>query len=396
VTAPTAPDAVAADSIVEPDARSRGFVRALRSRRTRWLVGVVLVFALVVVAILVVLGSVARRQADDPRSSIGAAAGALAALLTDQGVRVVTTDRVADAAGRLGRDVTLVVANGDRLSAADAGRLLAGGAGRVILLRPNTSTLTAFGARATAVSPATATVTPACSAPDAQRAGTITVRDVQATYRAEGPAEVSCYPTAGGGRLWLRVPTAAGPSVDLVAGGISNAALGSDGNAALAMGVFGDRPGVVWLMARSQTPTDGDADPTLLPGWWELAVVQAVIGLVAVGIWRGRRLGPILSERLPVTVRAAETVEGHGRLYYRLRARDRAAERLRAGARQRLSRVLGHAEDPAALSGSVAARTGQEAGVVHQLLFGPAPDTDDHLVGLARDLDRLEQEARRL
>ncbi len=83
--------------------------------------------------------------------------------------------------------------------------------------------------------------------------------------------------------------------------------------------------------------------PTLLPPWWQIAVVQAFLGLVVVGIWRGRRLGPILVEPLPVAVRAAETVEGHGRLYHRLGARDRAAEALRSGTRARLGRAYGSA-----------------------------------------------------
>ena len=55
------------------------------------------------------------------------------------------------------------------------------------------------------------------------------------------------------------------------------------------------------------------------------------MAFLVVGVWRGRRLGPIMTEPLPVTVRAAETVEGHGRLYHRLNARDRAANALRAG-----------------------------------------------------------------
>jgi hypothetical protein len=375
-------------------ARRSGLARLLRSRRTRWLVGLVLVAALVVLAILVVLGSAAARRADDPRSSTGTGAGALAALLSAQGVRVTTTDRVSDTVSRLGPQATLVVANGDRLTAAEAHRLLKAGAGRVILLRPNTPALTAFDVRATARTPSTDTVAPGCSVPEATRAGSISVSDVRATYRTDGRAEVSCYPTVAG-LLWLRVPTGAGPSVDLIGGGISNAALGADGNAAFAMNVFGSRSELVWLMAQQPAPTR-TGEPSLLPAWWEPAVVQAVIGLLAVGVWRGRRLGPILTERLPVTVRAAETVEGHGRLYYRLRARDRAAGSLRAGARRRLSRVLGHGEDAAALSASVAARTGQEPALVHRILFGPVPDTDDHLVDLARDLDRLEQEARRL
>ena len=89
-------------------------------------------------------------------------------------------------------------------------------------------------------------------------------------------------------------------------------------------------------------------------------MVQFALAFWSSAIWRGRRLGPILSERLPVTVRAAETVEGHGRLYYRLSARDRAAGALRAGSRQRLSRAFGHADDALALSAAVGARTGRD------------------------------------
>ena len=120
------------------------------------------------------------------------------------------------------------------------------------------------------------------------------------------------------------------------------------------------------------------------------------MAFVVVAIWRGRRLGPILSEPLPVRVRAAETVEGHGRLYHRLAARDRAAEALRAGSIARLSRAFGHAEDPLALSAAVARRTGRDPAEVRRLLFEAVPGSDDDLVNLARHLDRLEQEARRL
>ena len=110
--------------------------------------------------------------------------------------------------------------------------------------------------------------------------------------------------------------------------------LGEEGNAALAMNVLGS-PAEAGLADGRATEARGvdpaDAPPRLLPAWWQIGVVQAFVALVVVGIWRGRRLGPILSERLPVRVRAAETVEGHGRLYYRLNARDQAAEALRAG-----------------------------------------------------------------
>jgi hypothetical protein len=117
----------------------------------------------------------------------------------------------------------------------------------------------------------------------------------------------------------------------------------------------------------------GGAQPTLLPSWWQIGVVQAVIALVVVGIWRGRRLGPILTEPLPVTVRASETVEGHGRLYHRLAARDRAAEALRTATRQRLSRSFGAADDPEVLAEAVARRTARSPNEISRLLAGPAP-----------------------
>ena len=59
----------------------------------------------------------------------------------------------------------------------------------------------------------------------------------------------------------------------------------------------------------------------------------AVLGGLLV-LWRARRLGPVVTEPLPVVVRSAEVVEGHGRLYSRAGARDRAAAALRAGTMQ--------------------------------------------------------------
>lgn len=371
----------------------------LRSPGTRWLAGVALVALLVVVAISVVVGRADRQQTDDPRSATPSGAGALGQLLDTEGVRVRTTNRVDDAVAQTARATTLVVAAGDRLSDDEAERLNRTPAARLVLLRPTSAALSRFGVRAEGAAPAAGTFAPSCPADAAQRAGAVHFEDLRASYRAVGPVDprpdrdFACYPT-GAGAAYLRTTTASGRSVDLLAGGISNAALGVDGNAALAMNVIGSQPQVVWLMARTDPGPAADRKPTLLPSWWEMAVVQAFLGLVAVGIWRGRRLGPILSEPLPVTVRASETVEGHGRLYDRLHARDRAAEALRSGARARLSRVFGHAEDPVALSEVVGSRTGRDPGLVRRLLVGPAPVTDDDLVELTRALDRLEQEAR--
>jgi hypothetical protein len=87
-------------------------------------------------------------------------------------------------------------------------------------------------------------------------------------------------------------------------------------------------------------------------------------------------------------------VEGHGRLYYRLGARERAAEALISAARARLGRAFGH--DPDQLSAVIADRTGRDVRSVQGLLYGVAPETDDDLRDLAVGLDQLEQEANRL
>lgn len=50
---------------------------------------------------------------------------------------------------------------------------------------------------------------------------------------------------------------------------------------------------------------------------------------------------PLVAERLPVTVPAAETTEGHARLYEQAHARDRAADVLRSATRTRLAPLIG-------------------------------------------------------
>ena len=365
-------------------------------RRVRWVAGIAATVTLVVLALVVTVGRANRQQADDPRSTTSAGAGALRVLLAAEGVDIQVTDRVGDAVEASGTDRALVVANGHELNEADAQRLLTAGFGRVILLRPDPPTLRRFGVRAEGRPPTRSKIPPSCPSDAAEQAGAVAFEDARSAYASTGPADFSCYPAEAGGYAYLRVVTAAGPTVELVGGGVSNALLDQAGNAAFGMNVFGAQGEVTWLMVRKESPGAESAPPGLLPPWWPIALTQAAVAFAIVAVWRGRRLGPIMTEPLPVTVRAAETVEGHGRLYHRLNAYDRAARALRAGTVGRLSRAYGHADDPLALSGVLADRTGLDPGQVRRMLVDARPTTDDDLVNLARDLDRLEQEARRL
>ena len=370
--------------------------RPPRPRRRRpwlWLVGLVLVLGLIGLTVALFSSAASSNRADDPRSVLPTGTAALAQLLSDEGVRIVPVDTVDRAVDLTGPGATLVVANPDRLRADEGRRLMATRPGRLIVLRPSTSGLRAFGAAATASASADGVVEPGCAEPAATRAGSIQLVDARAVYRSQAQPSLRCYPV-GDGAAWVRTGGIAG-SLDLVAGGVSNADLGGEGNAAFAMNVFGSQSTVVWLMAERQSAGERPSRPSLLPSWWAIGVVQLVLALVVVGIWQGRRLGPIMVEPLPVRVRSSETVVGHGRLYFRIGARDRAAEALRAGVRDRLGRRFGHRHDPDALTATLAEESGRSAQQIWRLVYGPAPATDDELTALARALDELEQEVHR-
>jgi hypothetical protein len=125
-------------------------------------------------------------------------------------------------------------------------------------------------------------------------------------------------------------------------------------------------------------------------------VLQLGIATVLAAIWRARRLGPLVPERLPVIVRASETVQGHARLYQSRRARDRAAAVLREAMLARVLPALGLARDasPDAVSDALASRSRLSQQVVTTIVFGSPPASDTELAALVRDLDRLEREVR--
>ena len=175
---------------------------------------------------------------------------------------------------------------------------------------------------------------------------------------------------------------------------LTNDRLDERGNAALALGLLGERPGgVLWLVPRPGRPVQDETSLTdLLPDGLLLGAVQLLVALAVLALWRARRLGRVVTEPLPVVVRAAEAVEGRSRLYRAAGARGPAAEALRAATAERLARRLGAPAgvDPAGLVALVVDRTGDDPAVVQALLYGGAPADDAALVRLADDLHALE------
>ena len=356
-----------------------------RVRRARGPLAVA-VLVLLAAVVLTVVGARADRGALDPDSVEPAGSAALAALLRDRGVTVVPADHP-EALAALGPATTVLVTVPDRLRRADLAALARSGA-RVVLVAPGERALEALapGVRTGTPPPAlldTADPAPACGLPAADAAG---VADLDGAVYEVTPPAVGCYPRGAVVGLALSGTT----TVLGAATPFTNDALDRVGNAALTMRLLGATPRLLWYSPPVLPDADGTTPLVRLvpPGWVWGGATLLVAGLVT-ALWRGRRLGPPVPERLPVRVPAAETTRGRAGLYRRLGARGRAAEVLRADARRLLTARLGPATPEALTTAVAGAAPGYDAATVTDLLYGSAPADDRALVELADALDRL-------
>jgi hypothetical protein len=348
-----------------------------------------LAFAVVVALGAVLVSSLSSKpgRALDPSSARKNGSKALAVLLRHGGTAVDRTTRLASAV-HADADTTVLVASAGSYSDAQLGQL-GQSAARLVLSAPSISALSALTRDVVPVGAVSGPTDPGCSEAGALAAGRVELPASTSTFRSDRGA--SCYD----GAVIIDSRVVVLGSRDL----LRNDTLAHKGVAALALNTISDNGAsrrILWLLPGTEAA--GPGAPTI----WQLFPAGAhraffwllVLGLLLV-LWRGRRLGPAVTEPLPVVVRAAEVVEGHGRLYRRAGARDRAAAALRAAT---LSRLVAHAGlhrtvSVVEVAAAVAATSGRAAGEVGYLLGGPAPSDDDALLQLAVELDALEAAA---
>jgi hypothetical protein len=279
---------------------------------------------------------------------------------------------------------------------------------------------------------ATGTALPDCTAPYAQDAGRASVR--RFTYNTfNEPSTVDCY---HGSVVRIEQPTnprgvgLAGTVETIVVGAndpFRNGRIGEHGNAVLATELLTANDRLIWVDVHKREPrprgdlnlqlpqyrrgnqdrhSQGDPLFQAFPaGLWAMLVL-ALTAAALLGVVRARRLGPPVSEPLPVLVPAAESVTGRGRLYERISARGATLEALQSAAIIRLARVVdpyggvperelirrpGDAPSPAAeaLIAKIAERIGWPAETVRYILFARASKHDDGLARAVADLDDL-------
>ncbi|WP_407317001.1 DUF4350 domain-containing protein [Isoptericola halotolerans] len=398
----TSPTGTWTSAPVTGDGTTLGSRSRRRWRAVRWVVWgmAALLLAALVLAVMRPPGSVIPY---DPENSRPDGSRALAQVLGRQGVQVEHVARVADAVDAAGAGTTLLVTPApfllpeqvDALAAAEADVVLAGADDGLLRAVTGDQVQRTPWREAPALP-----VEPGCDVPAAVAAGP---SELQPGLEAVGPAVTTCW-ADGQGASVLAALERYGRSVVAVddAALLRNDTVLTEGNAALALHLLGAHERLVWLVpdpadSTVETSAPDPAPASVLPDWFGTVLWWAVLVALVVILWRGRRLGGLVAERLPVVVPSAESTRGRARLYRRARSRGHAAAGLRAATAQAVAQRLGLARSthPDAVVDAVVRATGRDPREVADLIYGPPPADDAALSELARRLDTLESEVHR-
>jgi hypothetical protein len=374
-----------------------------RAHRGSTLAVALVVLTLAVLTVLSV-GSAVRGGALDPENPKADGAQAVARVLARHGIRV-TVVRGADAFDRtpVDGDTTVLVTSTEQLGSGTARALDVHdvAAGAVVLAAPGPAVISALRLPLDLDAAVLDGRTPAGCDDPLLRGLSVEVGP-SAGYRARpGSGAVDCFRGSGTDPVALVSRVDGGVPTYAVGGTgvLTNARVAHADNAAVALRLLGQHARLVWYVPDARDIAAGDAGSVraqlpraLVPALWLLG-----IAVLATMLWRGRRLGALVVEPLPVVVKAVESTQGRGRLYRRVRARSHAAGILRTAATRRLAARLRlpATTDALTLVPAVAHATGRDLGDLRDLLVSrPVPD-DAALTRLARDLVALEKEVHR-
>jgi Domain of unknown function (DUF4350) len=370
-------------------------------RGNRALLGIVgAVLATVSLLTVLAVRSAGRGDDLDPRNPSPNGAQAVARVLAAHGVRVTVVRRAAELERTtIDADTTVMVTSSGHLGRSTAQRLAvrAATAGALVLAAPTTTLIEALRLPflVDAAEPDRA-VEADCVDP---LLGDLSV-DVAASagYRSHDADVTTCFPGPGEDPASLVARVDGDTTVYAVGAAdlFANDRVQRSDNAAAALRLLGQQDRLVWYVPDARDVVAGDSGPltTQLPRGLFPAVWLVGAAVLASMAWRGRRLGPLVVEPLPVTVKAVESTQGRGRLYRRVRDRAHAAGILRAATARRLTARLrlpaGTEVDR--LAAAVAATTGLDAVAVLDVLADRSVADDSDLTRLAADLAALERE----
>ena len=175
----------------------------------------------------------------------------------------------------------------------------------------------------------------------------------------------------------VAVPTGRGVVVSIGAPSLLvNDRFDEASNAVVAAALLAPAPGTtVAIVERAVAGSGDDTLADLVPDRVLDALLQLAIAFCLYALWRARRLGRPVAEPQPVQIEGSELVVAVGNLLRRSKDPDRAAALLRRGLERQL-----------------AGRSGVDRDALTEVLERPVR-SDAELLALARDIDRIRQEA---
>lgn len=386
----------------QPRSAEADRARSATPRRRRLVLAAVL-GAMVLAALLITWGGGPATTSVplDPDNPTFNGTQALARVLQDRGVDVVVArGRTELARAGVTADTTVVLSTTTALresTITDLGTLTRP-AERLVLVRPERRVLRQLAPEVSQRDAFRQNLVSTCDTADVRPGETLSRS--QAEYLLRGSTN-ACFVTEDYA-AYLEIP-ARGQHAPMVLLGssdlVTNERVTDADNAGIAIRTLGHSDRLVWYMPElsDSPPTAQEQSEQFFPTWFGPMFLLGTFALVAVFFWRGRRLGRLVTEPLPVVIRAIETTESRGRLYRKARDTSRAAAVLRDATRRRLTAYLGvppGASDDA-VEAAVAGATGQRQEQVRALLRGPVPASDSDLLGLALALSALEKEIHR-
>ncbi len=371
-------------------------LRSSLKRAAFWIVGAVVVLLLALFS-LASVGGAAGGAPLDPENAGPAGTMAVAEVLRQEGVDVVATSSLADTREAIESrsSTTLFLYDGGLYLTDEQLQEAVGLADTVILADPTFGELRAVAPELAQAGTVEGPLDADCEVGAVERAGTVSGESQG--YRLVGDSSGAVRCLGSGDGVYSLIELDDGSTRLVVLGAtlaLTNERIIEEGNAALALGLLGENERLVWYL-----PSFADVESTatieeLTPGWVGPIMVLLALVFVLAAVWRGRRLGPLVVENLPVTVKSSETMLGRARLYEKSSARLRALDALRVGSIQRLATACGlpRVATVDEVITAVAELTGAQAPVIRSLLVDADPQTDRDLVAYSDALLTLERD----
>ncbi|MGO2111956.1 MAG: DUF4350 domain-containing protein [Pseudoclavibacter sp.] len=379
------------------------FMQRLKSGRLWVLIGLIALLVTAATIVIQGLGSGDDAGLLDPASPRPEGGKAIVEVMGAHGVDVRLASSLDEIAGlEPGANTTIVLQErGISLDDAQLQRLRDLGVAKIVLVTPGPRVLEGLGSQilpggvVEGDDSAAIAAGGACDDPIATNAPEITSLGGSAYTAPDAPGLSTCYDV--GDRGLVAIDTTGDTEIVAIgaAWNLTNEWVAYEGNAAMGIGLMADTEQLIWYTPGSGDIAAGDvpALDSLVPAWLTPAIILAFITGIGVMVWRGRRYGPLVAERLPVVVPASETMEGRARLYGRTGSRLRALDNLRIGTIGRLAKALALPQTTPAFEVAVAVaqtvRWPREQ--VLSILVEASPGSDGELVELSDHLLRLER-----